>query len=1221
MADIEKPKRGGLLNRIRGRKPEAQSTTTPEPASTGQTVEEVAGRFGAESPEALAEAQAAAEMVEAANSGESGPEALRKIEKIAEGVGAKVETGNLPDLLNKAENLRGGKPMSEAEISRVAQRVRELETGREYVPSSKKIDTAAHLFVEMTRSIDNIKITRPVRGYSKKWLIRPAGEYVITTLDMGATSAGFGLLISSLFGVHIELFTPQHAALYAATYLAIGRPNISTKKEVLDWLAGGAKINELNPFKHGAVEGLKNITKYAGRGTALALALSIAAGTIPEVIKVMNESQKSATILRAPTDKFLEGIEKNRSNLGKFGPAIRAIIDFAVDMEQGKATGIGTYVKWSDVELKQKRDALASVLKEAGFNDAEIKQAQSISGSPNVGYGEQAQFRDVLLTGKSRGPAKVVSGARSPEAALQARRDAGIQENEQLGDAVVRIIDEFLNDKKIKEVTDMGKRVQYVADKIESHGRNPLLVAWNTFVLGAPPTDIHEIESLVKEIEKRRGEIKKQSEEQVGKRLQDMFGRLNRAIVTAQLGGQLNLKAPGAFDIDTSALDILRKLMDETIPRAQTEAADEAERSMKDSVIQGFWKGAERFTITAEKRAAMGEFAGRNVGQVWEAPVRDYGGYISWAISLVLCFSIVLGTSIPAYRRGKEMREGDEETGEEGEEKLREKLFVDEQSIVSRLTRTLNDHLGKIPGMPTVTDAMMRVAIRALRDEKNPRLHPARSVLGTYLDTIKSTTDRGPVPEMAMNQVALQKTLRDLQTDSRMSERLVEIMIPGGLKYVEKHFEAEALKARGKGGKKLDKILTEQGRMALRMELSHQIFRERVFKAQMDELNAMGREFQAEVLQELDAGQRKSLDEIMQKPIHINDHEPFKEFVPPVANFLRSRAVIDDEWEKIRKELESARNNIKRLKEQSIEAHPGDPTKSITVYEFPEEGGPYSSRNAAALEIRRAVNDRVGMKTHSSEPHLQLDAVTTAFRNVTQEFLKTYPNFSVDMKYIYNPATWRMEFRLEVVDSTTGRRIFEDKLGDNLLTPDHTAQNAGARMTAWLNSRYRSLIPEQIFTDRFARDILSKSKPLDTPRIPLTGSSADRLRINANKVLDTYYEDFIANMMAELGKLIKGRMAKIRLLPDYENEVEKLKQSAIQHLGVALRPRANDIVENVLTSAIIPSKVDVFYDLRTHEILIEKKLGFLSRGVKSERIPAHHFNAQAFEKALTSVAA
>src|SRR6185436_9224253 len=106
--------------------------------------------------------------------------------------------------------------------------------------------------------------------------------------------------------------------------------------------------------------------------------------------------------LRVPTDKFLEGVKKNETGLIKFGPAIQAVIDFAVDMEAGKQVSAGKYAKWTDAELKQKKDALAGVLKDAGFNDKDIQLFTSITGSPKEGYGEQAQFRDALLTGKTR---------------------------------------------------------------------------------------------------------------------------------------------------------------------------------------------------------------------------------------------------------------------------------------------------------------------------------------------------------------------------------------------------------------------------------------------------------------------------------------------------------------------------------------------------------------------------------------------------------------------------------------------------------------------------------------------------------------------------------------------------------------------------------------------------------------------------------------------------
>src|SRR6185436_18099976 len=101
-------------------------------------------------------------------------------------------------------------------------------------------------------------------------------------------------------------------------------------------------------------------------------------------------------------------------------------------------------------------------------------------------------------------------------------------------------INEFLNSPKVKEVTDLGTRVQQVADKIEAQGKNPLSVAFQVFILGVPPTDIHEIEILVQEIEKRRGDIKQLSEQLVGQKLQKMFNTLNKAIADAKLGGQLN---------------------------------------------------------------------------------------------------------------------------------------------------------------------------------------------------------------------------------------------------------------------------------------------------------------------------------------------------------------------------------------------------------------------------------------------------------------------------------------------------------------------------------------------------------------------------------------------------------------------------------------------------------------------------------------------------------
>src|SRR6185436_19715153 len=113
-----------------------------------------------------------------------------------------------------------------------------------------------------------------------------------------------------------------------SAFLAIGRPNISTKMEVRDWLAEGAKVTELNPFKKGVIDGLGKITKYSYRAAALATALGLAAGTFPEVFKTMNDSQKSANTLRVPTDKFLEGVKKNETGLIKFGPAIQAVIDF-----------------------------------------------------------------------------------------------------------------------------------------------------------------------------------------------------------------------------------------------------------------------------------------------------------------------------------------------------------------------------------------------------------------------------------------------------------------------------------------------------------------------------------------------------------------------------------------------------------------------------------------------------------------------------------------------------------------------------------------------------------------------------------------------------------------------------------------------------------------------------------------------------------------------------
>src|SRR6185436_3962343 len=197
---------GGLLGPLRRLR-----STRNEPSEKAASFSDTEG--SETSPEQQKVLEALDAIMQETRSGKPGSEIIANIKKIAEtraGVG--VDTGRLEELISEAE--RGERRWSEADVLAALNYAAAVKSGTPPPPASKKIEKAGRMVADMMASIDGIRVTPPVRGYSKKWIASPAGEYGITTLDMGITSAGVGLLLSSVFGVHIEELTWQHAALY-----------------------------------------------------------------------------------------------------------------------------------------------------------------------------------------------------------------------------------------------------------------------------------------------------------------------------------------------------------------------------------------------------------------------------------------------------------------------------------------------------------------------------------------------------------------------------------------------------------------------------------------------------------------------------------------------------------------------------------------------------------------------------------------------------------------------------------------------------------------------------------------------------------------------------------------------------------------------------------------------------------------------------------------------
>ena len=334
----------------------------------------------------------------------------------------------------------------------------------------------------------------------------------------------------------------------------------------------------------------------------------------------------------------------------------------------------------------------------------------------------------------------------------------------------------------------------------------------------------------------------------------------------------------------------------------------------------------------------------------------------------------------------------------------------------------------------------------------------------------------------------------------------------------------------------------------------------------------------------------------------------------PVADYMVKSAIIERSGRDIKRELRKSKMAARPMEKAMtvVDAKPGGKgiPKAFVIDPPRVSADPYAILPAVHERLHdRMEEETASVKGSSGAVQEKLSGIQPVVAKLIAHFRSKHPEYAVSLVHAYNNADRRFEFRFSIQDAKTGQKLAERTLGDEVLAPNYTVEQATNRLGSWLGQELRNRERENI--DDLVREY-SEGREIRDESILLSGRGGESLKEVMRSAVQNYYEDKVAERRGTLATALKGS-AKNMSDRQYLEEVGKIEQTDVRGMGIPEEEQVRAVCDEIIAMGErIPPRCQISYDFKKHEIVLTDISGSLRR-LRRGRLPPQRIPVGGYE--------